>query len=146
MPGGRRVRVTLGGALVELRVFNEPPNKFVYFTSIDRFVSLPKSFERSGPFGRGVREFTQNFGVGFAGAFQDVEGVVGGLDDVERRARAEFGGDWLEEGEIGEVVAGALEEKHRLGDFGEVIAAFGGGLFWRMEREAEKDEATGFGD
>lgn len=89
-------------------------------------------------------EFAQNLGVGFTGAFQDVEGMVGGFDDVERGARAEFGADRFEQREIGEIVARALQEEHRLGDFGEMVAPFGGGLFRRMKREAKENQAADF--
>ena len=72
--------------------------------------------------------------------------MVGAFDDVERGECAEFVADRFEQREIGEIVARALQEEHRLGDFDEMVAPFGGGLLRRMKRKAKENQAAHFGD
>jgi hypothetical protein len=70
-----------------------------------------------------------------------VEAVVGALDHVEPRAR-ELLADRREEREVGERVARALEQEHRLRDARQVLRALDAGLPGGMEREAEEHEAA----
>src|ERR1700691_5713647 len=51
-----------------------------------------------------------------------------GTSDRRSRVRA----DGTKEFEIGQGVAGSLEEKHRLFDLRQVFGTFGAGLFWRV--------------
>ena len=82
----------------------------------------------------------EDLGVGEVCGFGGVEGVVGGVDEVERGAGGEGRADGAEEREVGESVAGALEEEHGLRDFRQVIGALYAGAARRVKREAEENE------
>ena len=81
----------------------------------------------------------EDLGVGEMCGFRGVEGVVGGVDEVERNAGGEGGQGGAEQRELGESVAGALEEKHGLRDFRQVIGALCARAVGRVERESEED-------
>jgi hypothetical protein len=85
----------------------------------------------------------EDFGVGFAAAFQHVEGVIGRVDDVQRGERAEFAANGTQQGEVGQGVARALKEEHGKFDLGEMVGALGAGALGRMKRKAKEDEASG---
>ena len=72
--------------------------------------------------------------------------MVGALNDVQRGEAAELLADGLKQFEVAEIVARPLQEEHRLPDFCQMVAALGGGLLRRMERETKENQSADFGD
>src|SRR5690348_17313518 len=70
-----------------------------------------------------------------------MEGMVRAFKEAEGRLAAEALHHRLEQVELGEIVARALEEKHRDLHGLEVLAALARGLARRVQRESEKKEA-----
>jgi hypothetical protein len=64
--------------------------------------------------------------------------MIGGLDDMQRCARAQVGADGAQQFQIGEGVAGSLQKKHRNRNFREVIGAFCSRTIGRMKRKSKK--------
>ena len=67
--------------------------------------------------------------------------MIGPLHHVEGGALAQSGADLADQREIGQVVAGALEEQHRQGDPREMLGALDRRSLRRVEREAQEDES-----
>ena len=68
--------------------------------------------------------------------------MVGVFDDLERRTLAERLHERLQQREVGELVACALQEQHRDLHVGQVLAALVRRLARRMQREADEDDAA----
>ena len=76
-----------------------------------------------------------------ARAREHVERVVGVVEELQRRARAELGDQRLQQAQIRQLVARALQKEHRHVHVEEVLRALVRRLARRMQREAKEGEA-----
>ena len=100
------------------------------------------SVEAARPGCCGLRQFAEDLGVGFAGTLEDVERVVRGFDNLERRLWTQPGADGPQQSEICKRVAGALEKKHRHSDFCQMVGALGARLVGGVQRETKENQAA----
>jgi hypothetical protein len=112
-------------------------------TDSDEIQSVPcLSVETARPGCCGLRQFAEDLGVGSAGTLEDVERMVCGFDNLERRWWTQLGADGPQQSEICKRVAGALQKKHRHGDFCKMVGAFGAGLVGWVQWETKENEAA----
>src|ERR1700756_555118 len=88
-----------------------------------------------------VQRLVHHLAVGTARALWHVEGMVGALEQMQRRAATERSDDRFEQVELRESVVRALQEQHRQLHLRKMGGALGRGLSLGMKREAEEGKA-----
>ena len=74
-----------------------------------------------------------------------MKGMIGALKQTQRRARSQAFDDRLEQAQLRQRIARALQEQHRDFDIGEMLGAVAGRLSGRMQRKAEKRQPANAG-
>ena len=96
------------------------------------------------PKGQSVEHFIQRLPVRASRPRQNMEGMIRTLDRFEHCTGAQTPNHWKQEFPFCQSVALALDEKHRNIDMRQVVGALRRGLFRRVQRKANKCEATDF--
>ena len=89
-----------------------------------------------------MHELAANLGVCSPAAGGDVEGVIGLFEAFQRCPVTELLDQGFEQGEVRELVAGALKEEHRDLHVKQVFGAVDGRFSGGMQGETEKDQAV----
>src|SRR5260370_21887414 len=89
-----------------------------------------------------LRQFAQRVRVRLARFLQYVEGMVRGLDDVQRCPRAQAVANRLQQRQIGESVPRPLQKEHRHGYVLQVLRALRPWFVRGMQREPKEDQTA----
>ena len=106
------------------------------------FGALQQNIGRNCPGGERIEHLASDVGILASGAGRHVEGMIGVLEEPQRRALAEPFRQRRQQREVRQRVAGSLQEQHRDLHVEQMLGALVRRLARRMQREAEEDEAA----